>query len=43
MLSTFVLIVAVPGELIFTLWLLIKGIDEDTWHRRADVPVAATL
>jgi hypothetical protein len=43
MLSTLLLIVAVPGELIFTLWLVTKGIDEDTWHRRAGAPVEATL
>ena len=34
-LSTVVLILAIPGELVFALWLLIKGIDEDKWHERA--------
>lgn len=43
MLSTFLLIVAVPGELIFALWLVIKGVDEDTWRRRAAAPVEVTL
>jgi Domain of unknown function (DUF4386) len=26
-----VLVLAIPGELIFALWLLIKGVDEDAW------------
>jgi hypothetical protein len=28
-------VLAVPGELAFTLWLLIKGVDVEAWHRRA--------
>lgn len=35
MLSTVVLVLAIPGELVFALWLLIKGIDEDKWYQRA--------
>lgn len=34
-LATVVVILAVPGELVFALWLLIKGVDEDAWHARA--------
>ena len=34
-LSTVVLVLAVPGELVFALWLLIKGVDEDKWRQRA--------
>jgi hypothetical protein len=34
-LSTVVLVLATPGELVFALWLLIKGVDEDKWHARA--------
>ena len=33
-LSTVVLVLATPGELVFALWLLIKGVDEDKWHAR---------
>lgn len=32
MLSTFVLVLAVPGELVFSLWLLIKGVDVEKWQ-----------
>jgi Domain of unknown function (DUF4386) len=35
MLSTVVLVLAVPGELVFALWLLIKGVNEDKWQARA--------
>lgn len=38
-LSTVVVVLAVPGELVFALWLLIKGVDEDKWRaavRRAE-------
>lgn len=35
MLATVVMVLAVPGELVFALWLLIKGVDEEEWHRRA--------
>lgn len=35
MLSTVVLVLAVPGELVFALWLLIKGVDRDAWRERA--------
>ena len=34
-LSTVVLVVAIPGELVFALWLLIKGVDEDKWQAAA--------
>ncbi len=34
-LSSVVLVLAVPGELVFALWLLIKGVDEDKWKARA--------
>lgn len=34
-LETVVLVLATPGELVFALWLLIKGVDEDKWKARA--------
>lgn len=34
-LSTVVLVLAVPGELVFALWLLIKGVDGDAWRAAA--------
>jgi hypothetical protein len=34
-LSTVVLVLATPGELVFALWLLIKGVDENKWQARA--------
>lgn len=34
-LSAVVLVFAVPGELVFALWLLIKGVDEDKWRAQA--------
>ncbi|UCH24249.1 MAG: DUF4386 domain-containing protein [Trueperaceae bacterium] len=34
-LSTGVLVLAIPGELVFALWLLIRGVDMDKWHTRA--------
>lgn len=34
-LSIVVLVLAVPGELVFTVWLLVKGVDADVWKRRA--------
>ncbi len=34
-LSTVVVVLAVPGELVFALWLLIKGVDEDQWRAAA--------
>lgn len=34
-LATVVLVLAVPGELVFALWLLIKGVDEDAWQAAA--------
>ncbi len=33
-LSTVVLVLATPGELVFALWLLIKGVDENKWQAR---------
>lgn len=35
MLSQVVLVLAIPGEIVFALWLLIKGVDEDKWRRRS--------
>ena len=34
-LETVVLVLATPGELVFALWLLIKGVDENKWQARA--------
>lgn len=34
-LETVVLVLAIPGELVFALWLIIKGVDEDKWQTRA--------
>jgi hypothetical protein len=34
-LSTVVLVMTIPGELAFTLWLLIKGINVERWEERA--------
>lgn len=34
-LETVVLVLAIPGELVFALWLLIKGVDEEKWQARA--------
>jgi hypothetical protein len=34
-LSTVVLVLAIPVELVFALWLLIKGVDEQKWQARA--------
>lgn len=34
-LETVVIVLAVPGELAFALWLLVKGVDADAWHERA--------
>lgn len=31
-LAILVVVLAVPGEIAFTLWLLIKGVDEDAWR-----------
>ncbi|MGC2240764.1 MAG: DUF4386 domain-containing protein [Acidimicrobiia bacterium] len=35
MLTNVVLVLALPGELVFALWLLVKGVDEDKWQQRA--------
>jgi hypothetical protein len=35
LLSTIVVVVTVPGELAFTLWLLIKGVNVERWEERA--------
>jgi hypothetical protein len=37
-LETVVLVLAIPGELVFALWLLIKGIDEEKWLARTQKP-----
>jgi hypothetical protein len=34
-LSTVVIVMSVPGELAFTLWLLIKGVNAERWEQRA--------
>lgn len=34
-LSTVVLVLAIPGELVFALWLLFKGVDEEAWRASA--------
>ncbi len=39
-LSTVVILLAVPAELAFTIWLLWKGVDVDRWHARADAATA---
>jgi len=36
LLATLVLVLAIPGELAFTGWLLVKGIDEEAWAARTD-------
>jgi hypothetical protein len=38
-LAALVLVLAIPGELAFTGWLLFKGVDGDGWQRRAAVAV----
>jgi hypothetical protein len=35
LLATIVIVVAVPGELAFTAWLLWKGVDVERWEERA--------
>ena len=35
LLATVVLVLAIPGELAFTGWLLVKGVDDESWHTRA--------
>lgn len=35
LMATVVQVLAVPGELAFALWLLVKGPDADAWNRRA--------
>ncbi|MCB0154663.1 MAG: DUF4386 domain-containing protein [Anaerolineae bacterium] len=35
LLATVVIAVAVPGELVFTVWLLWKGLDAERWQERA--------
>jgi hypothetical protein len=34
-LSTVVIVLSIPGELAFTVWLLWKGIDVEKWKERA--------
>lgn len=38
-----VIVLAIPGELVFALWLLIKGVDSAAWVRRADEARGAQL
>jgi hypothetical protein len=35
LLATIVLVLSIPGELVFTVWLLWKGIDVEKWEKRA--------
>lgn len=34
-LETVVVILAIPGELVFALWLIVKGVDEARWQQRS--------
>jgi hypothetical protein len=43
LLTNVVLVLAIPGELVFALWLLIKGVDEDKWQQRARTADQARL
>jgi hypothetical protein len=43
LLSAVVLVLAVPGELAFTFWLLVKGVDAEAWQRRATDADASRL
>lgn len=38
-----VIILAIPGELVFALWLLIKGVDTDAWVSKAEAASASHL
>ena len=38
-----VLVLAIPGELVFAVWLLTKGVDEDRWTAAADRAGAAQV
>ncbi|MDN4476343.1 DUF4386 domain-containing protein [Demequina sp. SYSU T00192] len=33
--ETIVLVLAIPGELVFALWLIVKGVDQEAWHAAA--------
>ena len=35
LLATIVVVLSIPGELAFTLWLLIKGVNVEQWEKRA--------
>jgi len=39
-LATLVLVLAIPSELAFTLWLLVRGVDGEAWRRRASAAAA---
>ena len=43
LLTNVVLVLAIPGELVFALWLLIKGVDEDKWQQSARTADQARL
>ncbi|MGB8360875.1 MAG: DUF4386 domain-containing protein [Acidimicrobiia bacterium] len=43
LLTNVVLVLAIPGELVFALWLLIKGVDEDKWQQSARAADQARL
>jgi hypothetical protein len=40
LLSTLVMVLAIPAELAFAIWLLWKGVDVERWHERADAAAA---
>jgi len=40
-LSTVVIVLSIPGELAFTVWLLWKGVNVERWEQRALEPTAA--
>lgn len=43
LLETVVLVLAIPGELAFSVWLLTKGIDEEAWLRRTRASSSAPM
>lgn len=43
MLTTLVFALAIPGELVFALWLVTKGVDEEKWRSRAATTKEAQL
>ncbi len=43
LLTTVVLVLAIPGELVFALWLIFKGVDEEKWQKSALAAAEARL